>query len=149
MKRYNPNKAAELLNVSANTIRAYLKNGMFPNARKKNGTRWEIPESDLDKFRRSETGAAGVYSENYIERKFVESCRRLGLRAVKMRDKGWPDRQVVGCDEAGDPLTNYVEFKDARGKLSPHQKKIIRWLREHGYTVDIIRSRRQVEEWFE
>lgn len=53
---------------------------------------------------------------------------------------GWPDLQVVGRTEAGEPFTGYLEVKAPRGQLSPEQVTIHDRLRDCGYPVAVVRS---------
>lgn len=64
---------------------------------------------------------------------------------------GWPDLQVVGRTEAGEPFTGYLEVKAPRGQLSPEQIAIHDRLRDCGYAVAVVRSitdtREAVRSW--
>ena len=50
MNFYTTTEAAEILNLSPSSLRVYLGDGEFPNARKE-GRDWKIPEPDLNDFK--------------------------------------------------------------------------------------------------
>lgn len=59
---------------------------------------------------------------------------------------GWPDLQVVGRTEAGEPFTAYIEVKAPRGSLSDEQIAIHDRLKDCGYAVGVARSVDDVRE---
>ena len=62
--------------------------------------------------------------------------------------KGAPDRLVLG----GGGLALYIETKTPVGKMSPHQNRYHRWLKEQGHRVicanNFGRARFSVRDFF-
>ena len=77
--------------------------------------------------------------EAYIEKKVCEYARERGWRVRKMAfvgRRGCPDRWFM----RGDGGLIIIEFKDKNGALSPHQRREVRWLQDHGFKVHVIDS---------
>lgn len=53
---------------------------------------------------------------------------------------GWPDLQVVGRLESGEPFTGYIEVKAPKGRLSEEQIAMRDRLIDCGYPVGVARS---------
>lgn len=64
---------------------------------------------------------------------------------------GWPDLQIVGRTEAGEPFTAYLEVKAPRGQVDPEQLVMHDRLRDCGFPVAVVRSitdtREAVRSW--
>lgn len=61
MKNLLPSKAAKILGVKTVTVRAWLNQGLFPNAVREQTEFfhypvWRIPEKDVEKFQKPERG---------------------------------------------------------------------------------------------
>lgn len=80
-----------------------------------------------------------IRQEMDIEGKVILYAAKRGWRQRKMAfvgRKGCPDRwfkRVRG-------QLVIVEFKDPGGKLSPHQKREVAWLKTNGFNVHVIDS---------
>lgn len=77
--------------------------------------------------------------EAYIEKEVCKYARSLGWRERKMQfvgRRGCPDRWFMSPDGR----LVIVEFKDKNGKLSPHQRREIRWLSDAGFNVHVVDS---------
>ena len=77
--------------------------------------------------------------EAYIETEVCKHARKHGWRERKMMfvgRRGCPDRWFM----RGDGQLVIVEFKDPNGSLSPHQRREVRWLQDHGFRVFVIDS---------
>lgn len=78
-------------------------------------------------------------SELSIETKAVRELRRIGCKAIKVGNDGWPDRLVLlGKNYPGAVI--WIEFKTPDGKLRPAQKIRHRHLAALGQTVVVCRS---------
>lgn len=64
----------------------------------------------------------------------VGRSRGLGTKA------GWPDLQIVGRNEAGEPFTGYIEVKAPKGRLEAEQIAIHDRLKDCGFPVGVARS---------
>lgn len=86
--------------------------------------------------------------ESYIEAEVIKIAKRLGWRQRKMQfvgRRGCPDRWF----KRNPGQLVIIEFKDPNGTLSFAQKREIRWLRENGFTVEVVDSIEQGREVFE
>lgn len=86
--------------------------------------------------------------ESYIENAVCGYAKKLGWRQRKMTfvgRRGCPDRWFF--KEPGRVVI--VEFKDPNGKLSPHQRREVRWLSDHGFEVHVIDSIQEGQELFD
>lgn len=83
------------------------------------------------------SSASLKFSEAYIESKVCHYAKGKGWRNRKMQFIG-----RRGCPDRWFKRTNgqlvIIEFKDANGKLSPHQRREINWLKDHGFDVYVI-----------
>lgn len=59
---------------------------------------------------------------------------------------GWPDLQVVGRLDSGEPFTGYIEVKAPKGRLSEEQITMRDRLIDCGYPVGVARSIDDVRE---
>lgn len=59
---------------------------------------------------------------------------------------GWPDLQVIGRLDSGEPFTGYIEVKAPNGRLKPEQIDIHDRLKDCGYPVGVARSIDDVRE---
>lgn len=59
---------------------------------------------------------------------------------------GWPDLQVVGRLDSGEPFTGYIEVKAPKGRLSEEQIAMRDRLIDCGYPVGVARSIDDVRE---
>lgn len=85
------------------------------------------------------TGCDMHRREAYIESKVCAYAKSLGWRHRKMEfvnRRGCPDRWFM----RGDGQLVIIEFKDPNGTLSPHQRREIRWLLDHGFKVHVVDS---------
>jgi hypothetical protein len=86
--------------------------------------------------------------EAYIERQVCKYAKARGWRQRKVEyvgRRGCPDRWFT---RANGQLV-IVEFKDPNGKLSPHQRREVNYLREAGFDVHVVDSIQQGREIFD
>ena len=77
--------------------------------------------------------------EFYIEAQVCKYGKSRGWRPRKMAfvgRRGCPDRWFM----RGDGQLVVMEFKDPNGKLSPHQRREIAWLKGQGFHVHVVDS---------
>ena len=78
--------------------------------------------------------------EEKVEKKFVEECKKIGVKAFKFElkeIKGAPDRIIFL--PAG--MILFFEFKrPGGGKLSEHQEVFIQNLKSYGHQVYVVDS---------
>ena len=87
--------------------------------------------------------------EETIEKKFVEECSKIEVKAIKLEvqgDKGWPDRLCL----LPNGITVFVEFKrPGGGEVSQHQKKKLNWLHTSKFRVLVADSWEQPLKYIE
>ena len=87
-----------------------------------------------------------IQRESTIERKCTLFARQQGWFQVKIEKasiRGIPDRLYIR-----DGKTVYVEFKNAVGRLSEEQVRVIAQMREHGAEVYVISSMEEANAIF-
>lgn len=86
--------------------------------------------------------------EKYIEQYLISRTRELGGIALKLAPfwfKGIPDRLLL----IPHGIAIFVEVKQKSGRLSDRQKRVIGWLNEHGFSVEVVWDREDVNKLFE
>lgn len=89
-------KAARYLNKSEETIRRYLRNGIFPNAIKKSDSRgWRIPIEELDLINESTSRNMSPRENtvNHLIDKDIRELVAMSYKAVTLTD---PTEEMVG-----------------------------------------------------
>lgn len=81
--------------------------------------------------------------EEYL-RKRVEALRGKALKMMGLT--GWPDRLVL----LPGGVVVFVELKRPKGgKFEPMQPHVLRWLKNAGFNVYVIRTKEQVDAMLE
>lgn len=92
-------------------------------------------------------GNRNTMSESYIERKFVEVCKRHKMRVIKMSamfETGIPDRLVLWKGYAGFCELKAPGKKPTLSQLSYHKK-----LKSEGNFIQIVDHPNKVVSWIE
>lgn len=146
---YTVSEVATMLDVTTATVREYCVTGVFPEAYKRRGTQWRIPQGDIDAHRAGKLKIKGAFREASIERRFTDWVRKQGSLCVKFSDpanRGAPDRLVL---LPGGHVV-FFEFKrPVNGKVSVHQKVYHDVLKGLGFSVYVVNDLKEAKAAYE
>lgn len=84
-------------------------------------------------------------NENDLEKYFMWQLEKIGGLAIKLNptgNSGIPDLLILHRGASW-----FVEMKTGKGEVRPNQREYHRKLNGHGFPVQIIRNRQQVDDF--
>lgn len=85
--------------------------------------------------------------EAHVEQRLFGGVRDSGGKAIKVRFlRGWPDRIVLWPRG----IIHFVELKKPTGWVyEPRQQRVHSWLRKMGFSVYVIKTKEEVDEYLQ